>query len=252
MVELPGRRSGGDGALCVRADAPLPRLRGAAGGLLGDRGHHLRRRPLPAGGVAGLVPVRRRPGPVRARRRVHLRVPQRRVPVAGRRHLPVAVPGAVRRHRGAGPAPQPERRMGIADRLADPHHRPRPDLVAGADLAGDPRRQPGHARPAGLGRLPHRRHPAAGLRASAGGRHRQAAARLLPAVRQHRHPASDRLRVRRDAEQRHLQRSGLARHRLDELLPALGGVGAAPLHAHAGGAAAREGDGRCHGRGWWC
>ena len=139
----------------------------------------------------------------------------RAVPVAGRRHLPVALPGAVRRHLHARPAPKPVRRVGVADRLADPDHRPRPDLVAGADLAGDPRRQPDAAGPDRLDRLPHGRHPAAGRRAAAGGRQRQAAARLLPAVRQHRDAACDRLHLRRDAEQRHLQRPGAARHRLD-------------------------------------
>ncbi len=65
----------------------------------------------------------------------------------------------------------------------------------------------------------------------------------------------DRLHLRRDAEQRHLQRPGAARHRLDLLLPALGHLGPAPVDAHPRGAGAGEGDepvlaaaGSAHGR----
>ena len=260
MDGVPGPRRAGLPALRLRAADRGQRVRraGRRPVLLGR--HHLGHPPQQAGRGLGLVPVRARAVHVRDGRRVHVHLPARvrcgrALPVVGRRHLPVALPGAVRRHLHPRPAAKPVRRVGVADRLADPDDRPRPDLVAGADLAGDPRRQPDAAGPDRLDRLPHGRHPAAGRRAAPGGRQRQAPARLLPAVRQHHDAARDRLHLRRDAEQRHLQRPGAARHRLDLLLPALGHLGPAPVDAHSRGAGAGEGDepvlaaaGRAHGR----
>ena len=82
-----------------------------------------------------------------------------------------------------------------------------------------------------LDRLPDRRHPAAGRRDPARRRLGHAPARVLPARREHRRAARHRLRLRPRHARRRLRRPGLARRRLDQLLPAVGRRRAAPVDA---------------------
>ena len=173
-------------------------------------------------------------------------------PSLGRRHLPVALPGAVRRHLHARPAAQPDRRVGVADRLADPDDRPRPDLVAGADLAGDPRQQPDGSCPS-WSRSPTRRPTSCCWPARCCWRSTTASASPPSTCCS---AASDaacyRLHLRRDANNGTYNGQVLAGHRLDRLLPAVGRLGAAPVDAHARGAGAGEGDEPVLARGWAC
>ena len=91
-----------------------------------------------------------------------------------------------------------------------------------------------HRREARLDRLPARRHPAARRRDPPGRRQRPPRARLLPARAEHRRAARHRLRLRR----RHARTGAydgqlVPRRRLDQLLPAVGRRGAAPVDARA-------------------
>ena len=84
---------------------------------------------------------------------------------------------------------------------------------------------------AGLDRLPDRRHPAARGGDPARGRLGHAPAGVLPAGREHRGAARHRLRLRPGHPRGRLRRPGVARRRLDQLLPAVGRGGAPPVDA---------------------
>ena len=127
------------------------------------------------------------------------------------------------------PAAQPGARPRRGDRLADHDARPRADLVDRADPAVAARRRALDGGQAGLDRLPDRRHPAARGGDPARRRLGHAPAGVLPARLEHRRPARDRLRLRPRHPRRRLRRPGVARRGLDQLLPAVGRGGAAPV-----------------------
>ena len=202
-----------------------------------DRRRHPDARPE---GQARLVAVRRRPVPVLQRRRLHLQQPERIVPVARRRALPGRLPGADGRAARARPAPEPEARPGRRGRRADPHDRHRPALVGVPDRAEHPPGRHLVARQGRVDRLPARRRAVARRRDPPCGRRRQARARLLPALLEHRLPPRHRLGVQPRASQRHVQpQPADLRPRLDLLLRPLGRRSPAPVDAHARGAGHR-------------
>ena len=244
LADLPRRGRAADGALRVGAA-----LRGQRTGLqparpLARRGDRRRRAPLQARLARAVALVRRRDAAVLARRPLHLQLPaalrrRRPVPVAGRRRLRRRLPGPHGGPAHAHPPAQPGERPRGRHRLADHDAGPGPALVGRPHRAVPARRDDDADGQAGLGRLSAGRHPPAGRRHPPRGRHRQAPAGLLPAGLRDRGAARHRLRLRRGDAARRLSRPGHPRHRLDQLLPALGRGGPAPVDASARAAGAR-------------
>ena len=236
MGAVPRRRRGRHAGLSHGAAAARKRsVHEPAGAQRRCRGRR-RHSPQPAELDGRVVAVRHRPGAVLARRRLHLQLPEARaprgaVPLVGRRDLPGRLPGTDGRT-DRDPAPprrpgQPQRR----DRRDDRRARAGAALVGLADRALPARRVALDAPEARIGRLPARRSDAARPGRGAGTRRRSPAGSVLPAQREHRRAAGDRLHLRVDDPQRDLHPPAQPRRRLDRLLHPLGCGGAAPVDA---------------------